>query len=183
MGTRHYFRQNLASVNQKKFYFHLSPDFIENLNALAGQEKVDAARAAVGQAGHKVFKTEARKIVRKYKGPLNRGWYKYGYKGKKRVPGTMMKSIVFQLNKNKQEMNGIFSVKDPLGHLIEYGHVTRKGLIKSGLLKGFQRKTKSKGKSFVPAFPFMRPTITSKSEAATEQMAKVLRKFILNPKG
>lgn len=183
MGTRHYFKQNLASVNQKKFYFHISPDFIANLNALAGQEKVEAGRKAVGQAGHRVFKPEARKVVRRYKGPLNRGWYKYGFKGKKRVPGTMMKSIVFQLNKNKQEINGVFSTKDPLGHLIEYGHVTRKGLIKSGLLKGFQRKTKSKGKSFVPAFPFMRPTITSKSEAATEQMAKALRKFILNPKG
>lgn len=173
----HFKRQDLKSVNQKRFYFQVSKEFTKNLEIFSGNDRLIAGRRAVGDAGHKVFKKGARDIARKYKGPL-RGWYKYGYKGKIRIAGTMQKSITFQLNKDKQQINGIFSAKDPVSHLIEYGHRTRRGLIKSGLLKGFRKSGAGSGKLNVPAFPFMRPTIVGRSPEALEMMSKVLKKFV-----
>lgn len=178
MGTTHYKMQDLKKVNQKRFYFHISQEFINNLEKLSGVDRIIAGRKAIAQAGHKIFKPLARSKARKYSGPL-RGWYKYGYKGKKRIPGTLIKSIVFQMNRDKSQMNGVFSVKDPVGHLIEYGHVTRKGMIKKGILKGFQKKNKGTGKATVGAFPFMRPAIIEGTAPALDKMAVTLEKALL----
>lgn len=168
--------------NQKKFFFNISKELEENLKALSGVPKIIAGRRAVGDAGHKVYKKSARAKARTYTGPL-RGYYKYGYKGKIRKRGTLQKTIVFSLNRNKSQINGIFAVKDPVGHLVEYGHATRKGLIKKGLFKGLKGKGKGLGKDRTSAFPFMRPAIVENRELALDRMALVLKKFISNPKG
>jgi hypothetical protein len=163
--------------NQRKFYFNVSAELEANLRKLQGNDMIITGRKAVAVAGHKVFKVEAKKKARVYNGPLV-GYYKYGYKGKLRKPGTLQKYIIFKMNKDKQMMQGLFSAKDPVAHLVEYGHRTRKGLFRKGLLKGLKQEGKGTGKGFTTAFPFMRPAIKENSEEALRRMGIEISKFL-----
>lgn len=166
--------------NRRNFFFNISEEFKQNIKKLQGQVRIDAERQAIHAAG-KILKKSARDKAAIYDGKLNTGHYKYpNKKGKTRKPGTLKRSIVFKLDRDKSKSSALFSVKNPVGHLVEYGHRTRKGLVKSGLLKGTKRQGQGRGLDRTRAFPFMRPAIMEKSSEANKKMAEVLEKFLRN---
>lgn len=164
------------SVNTRNFNFTISPELIENMKKLEGDFRRQIQNEALSKAG-KIIKEEAKRLAPVYAGSMSVGPYRYpGKRGKTRKVGALRKSIIFRLIEFKtvDRVVGLFSVKNPVGHLVEYGHRTRQGRINSGLLKGAHRA----GAKMTKPKPFARPAVAKGEREIINSLEQSLKKII-----
>jgi len=165
-----------VSVNKRNFNFTISQELIDNMKKLEGDFRREIQNEALSKAGQ-IIKNEAKRLAPVYSGSLNVGPYRYpNKKGKTRKPGTLRKYIIFKLIdfKSVDRTAGLFSVKNPVGHLVEYGHRTRQGRINKGLLAGAYRA----GSKMVPPRPFARPAVAKGEREIINSLESSLKKII-----
>jgi len=165
-----------VSVNKRNFNFTISQELIDNMKKLEGDFRRQIQNEALSKAGQ-IIKNEAKRLVPVYSGSMNVGHYKYpNKKGKTRSPGTLRRSIIFKLIEFKQidRTVGLFSVKNPVGHLVEYGHRTKKGRINKGLLAG----TYPSGSTMVRPQPYARPAVAKGEREIINSLESSLKKII-----
>lgn len=163
---------------------------------IKGLEAFEAALLAVGRdatkakakamiVGGNIFRKRARELV-----PVHVGAYPPGHYKKPRKPGTLKKSITVKVIGYKwatdiDQVRGWLIVRDPVGHLLEFGHKTRAGKKLHRNIFSYARKPRFKpnAKRFVSARQYMRPALEQRAEAAMRGMIGKLQSSITANKG
>ena len=145
-----------------KTYFDFS-EVEKNLKKLALPERRKAAANGCRNAARLMAKQAAAQA------PVGTGVgssYDYGkYRG--RQAGRLKASVYTkstQRDKKTGNPSATFGFRDPVAHLIEYGHRTR---LKNG-----------SGKAFISPKPFMRPAIEANKQEAFKRMGDAVERFL-----
>lgn len=169
-------------ANSRSFRIEGMEDVLKSLQGLERTVQIEASKAAVS-AGGKIIVEDA-----KSRAPVRSdGAPRRNRKGGKfRRAGRLKKSIVFKFGGAggglgsipdilglETRVYGVIAVKDPLGHLIEYGHRTVKGQKRSS-----KSRHEAKGKEFVSPQPFLRPAIDENQEKVLNAMANAVKEVL-----
>lgn len=141
--------------NRRSFWI----DGLDELTAMLQQLPEQVAR----DIAPKVLRRHLRPVVAtaKAKAPVYKGTYGKGHHKSPRKPGQLRDSIKLVIKHTNYSIQGRVVVNDPLGHLLEYGHKSRKGMKRERNAFSKYRKARfdPNAKDFVDARPFMRPAI------------------------
>lgn len=144
--------------SMKQFQLVGLSELSSNLNHIRKELQSTAQYEALG-AGAFILKKKARTYISSHIGIVK-------YKGRVRKPGKLRRSVIYTIFKSyinfgvtEKGAYGFLHTKDPVAHLIEFGHRTRGG------------------GGFVPPKPFMRRAIDESGGEALDAIAKKLEEF------
>lgn len=145
---------------------------IQSLNTLDVEIRTKSGVTGLRKAGQIIAREARQNAPVRSGGAVKRS-------GKMRAPGTLKKSL--QLKKlNRDYPAYVLRVRDPLGHLKEFGHATRAGKkVKRNIFSRARKaRFKSGAKKFVAGTGYMTKAIESKRDRAFSKLVSELQKAL-----
>lgn len=167
--------------NQIKFD---ASEVLQKLAQLGSDEVKTKGAVNACRNAARIFANAARAKAPVYTGRTDKSYY--ARKRNPRKVGTL-KASIYTKSSVRDRLTGQpsaqFGAADPVGHLVEYGHLTRGSAYTRTIRKGLKRTNERKGVRHTTARPFMRPAIAEKSAEAFKSIGDTIDRAITKALG